>query len=104
MIATKVNERTWSCALNILEIRESSIKVSTNDPDTAPFFLPRKGYVKWAREPVEGEYINAVFGEFVYSKHRQLCGDEQYEEFKRKAKEPSDMAETKSVGNGALFK
>ena len=69
------------CELTILAVTESGGRCSAAEGE--PFWLP-KNHVKWHQPLKTGQKVSATIPGWLAEKHRQLVGDDAFEEAKRR--------------------
>jgi hypothetical protein len=84
-IQLEENERTimsdTTHELTILVVTENGVRCSVAEGE--PFWLP-KNSVQWRQPLKTGQKVSATIPEWLAEKHRQLVGDEKFEEAKRR--------------------
>src|SRR5262245_38217902 len=84
-------------SLHIVGMTDRGVQCVTLQSTAWPFWLPRGMCVRWAEPPQVGNQVGAIIPAWLAGKHKQLTGDQAYEEAKRNYQRPSNQIEERTT-------
>jgi hypothetical protein len=85
----------FSGCLEIVALTDKGVECSL--AGGSAFWLPRSPHVQWDGPPQVGQTIRAVVPNWLAAKHRQLVGDETFEQTKASQKTAYTDASTSTL-------